>query len=261
MKAFGKYWAFARIAATEAVAERATLYGRALFFAVILGVFSALWRAVAEAGMPLRARHQDMVWYLATTEWILLSAPLRHLEIQEQVRCGDVAYQLPRPVAFPRATFAQCLGTLLVHAPILGVVAFGSAYAFTGTLPSLKTLLFVVPFGLLAAAVLAELYVALGLLSFWLSDATPLYWVASKLMFILGGLMLPLELYPRWLQLVAACTPFPCVLAGPGGFVLHEPTSLALSLGLKLGLWALALFGLVELLFRRAVRALQVGGG
>jgi ABC-2 type transport system permease protein len=261
MKAFRKYWAFARIAATEAAAERATLYGRALFFAVILGVFSALWRAVAEAGMPLAARHQDLVWYLAITEWILLSAPLRHLEIQEQVRRGDVAYQLPRPVSFPRATFAQCLGMLLVHAPILGAVAFGSAYAFTGTLPSPKALLCVVPFGLLAAAVLAELYVALGLLSFWISDATPLYWVASKLMFILGGLMLPLELYPRWLQIVAACTPFPSLLSGPGSFVLHDPGSLALSLGLQLGFWALALFGLVELLFRRAVLALQVGGG
>jgi ABC-2 type transport system permease protein len=128
-------------------------------------------------------------------------------------------------------------------------------------LPSLKTLLFVVPFGLVSAAVLAELYVALGLLSFWLSDATPLYWVASKLMFILGGLMLPLELYPRWLQLIAACTPFPSLLAGPGSFVLHEPDSLAWRLGLQLCFWALVLFGLVELLFRRAVRALQVGGG
>ena len=27
-----------------------------------------------------------------------------------------------------------------------------------------------------------ELYVALGLVSFWLRDATPLYWVASKLL-------------------------------------------------------------------------------
>lgn len=261
MKAFGKYWAFARIAATEAAAERATLYGRALFFGVILGVFSALWRAVAEAGMPLAARHQDLVWYLATTEWILLSAPLRHLEIQEQVRRGDVAYQLPRPVSYPRATFAQCLGTLLVQAPILGGVAFGCAFAFTGTLPSARAVLFVVPFGLVAAAVLAELYVALGLLSFWLSDATPLYWVASKLMFILGGLMLPLELYPGWLQLVASCTPFPSLLAGPGGLLLHGPDAGVLSLALRLGVWAVLLFGLVELLFRRAVRSLQVGGG
>jgi ABC-2 type transport system permease protein len=109
--------------------------------------------------------------------------------------------------------------------------------------------------------VLAELYVALGLLSFWLTDATPLYWVLGKLLFILGGLMLPLELYPRWLQLVAACTPFPSLLAGPASFVLSGSGLGLLSLAVHLLFWAAALFGLVELLFWRATRALQLSGG
>ena len=49
---------------------------------------------------------------------------------------------------------------------MLGVVAFGCAFVFTGRVPALRSLLWLVPFGLLASAVLAELYVALGLLSF-----------------------------------------------------------------------------------------------
>jgi ABC-2 type transport system permease protein len=261
MTAWRKYWAFARIAAVEAATERAELYGRALFFGVILGVFTALWRAVAEAGMPLAAEQYQLVWYLAATEWILLSAPQRHLQIQEEVRRGDVAYQLPRPVSYPRAALAQCLGTLLVRAPLLGIVAFGSAFAFTGRVPALHSLLWLVPFGLLASAVLAELHVALGLLSFWLTDATPLYWVTGKLLFILGGLMLPLELYPHWLQLAALCTPFPSLLSGPGGFLIHGPDGAALALALRLLLWACGLFGLVELLFWRATRSLQLSGG
>jgi ABC-2 type transport system permease protein len=114
--------------------------------------------------------------------------------------------------------------------------------------------------GTIACAILAELYVALGLVSFWLRDATPLYWVASKLLFILGGLMLPLELYPRCLQLVAACTPFPVLLAGPAGFLLH-PGEAAWSLALRLLFWGGFLFGLVELVFWRATRTLQLNGG
>jgi ABC-2 type transport system permease protein len=261
MTSWRKYWAFVRIAAVDAATERGELYGRALFFAVILGVFSALWRAVAEAGMPLRAEHQQLVWYLAATEWILLSTPQRHIDIQEDVRRGDIAYQLPRPVAYPRAALAQCLGTLLVRAPLLAGVAFACAFAFTGRLPESSMLLFVVPFGLLASAILAELYVALGLAAFWLTDATPLYWVASKLVFILGGLMLPLELYPRWLQVVALCTPFPSLLAGPAGLLIHGPDTGAALLALHLLLWGCVLFGLVELLFWRATRALQLNGG
>jgi len=261
MKAIGKYWAFAKIAAVQAATERGELYGRALFFVVILGVFTALWRAVAEAGMPLSADPTEMVWYLAASEWILLSAPTRHLEIQEEVRRGDIAYQLPRPVAFPRATLAQCAGTLLVRAPALGAVAFATASALTGTVLPLHTLSWLVPFGTLAALVLAELYVALGMVSFWLTDATPLYWVAGKLLFILGGLMLPLELYPRWLQAVARCTPFPSILAGPAGFVLHAPHANAWGLGLSLVFWSVILAFVIELLFWRAARSLQLGGG
>jgi ABC-2 type transport system permease protein len=261
MNGWRKYWAFARIAAVEAATERGELYGRALFFGVILAVFAALWRAVAEAGMPLSAQQYQLVWYLAATEWILLSTPQRQVQIQDEVRRGDVVYQLPRPVSYPRATLAQCLGTLMVRAPLLGVVAFGCAFAFTGRVPALRSLLWLVPFGLLASAVLAELYVALGLLSFWLTDATPLHWVVGKLIFILGGLMLPLELYPRWLQVTALCTPFPSLLSGPGGFLIHGPDGAAPWLALRLLLWACLLFGLVELLFWRATRSLSLSGG
>jgi ABC-2 type transport system permease protein len=261
MTAHGKYWAFAKIAAREAATDRGDLYGRSLFFVVILGVFAALWRAVAESGMPLGATPSQMVWYLAASEWILLSAPARHLDIQEEVRRGDVAYQLPRPVAYPRATLAQCLGMLAVRAPVLGAVALGCAFAFTGSWPPLRALLWLVPFGLLAALALAELYVALGLVSFWLTDATPLYWVAGKLLFILGGLMLPLELYPHWLQVIARCTPFPSLLAGPAGFVLRSPDASAWPLAANLLMWVAVLFGIVELLFWRATRSLQLNGG
>ena len=91
---FAKYAAFSRISASEARRERNELYGRMMFFAVILGVFSSLWRAVAEAGMPITADPKSLVWYLAATEWILLSAPPIHLEIQEAIRRGDVVYRL-----------------------------------------------------------------------------------------------------------------------------------------------------------------------
>jgi ABC-2 type transport system permease protein len=261
MTTWRKYWAFARIAAVAAATERGELYGRALFFAAILAVFAALWRAVAEAGMPLAAKPQEMVWYLAASEWILMSVPARHLDIQEEVRRGDVAYQLARPVAFTRATLAQCVGTLAVRAPVLAAVAFACAFLFTGVAPSPRALLWLAPFGVFASLVLAELYVALGLMSFWLTDATPLYWVLGKLLFVLGGLMLPLELYPHWLQTIAKLTPFPYLLAGPAGFLIHAPGYGAFTLAACLVAWAAVLWLLVELLFWRATRALQLSGG
>src|SRR5262245_35528891 len=92
-----KYAAFVRIAATHALQERAELIGRMLFCAVIIGVFSSLWRAAGESGLALGDGSKTFVWYLASTEWILMSAPLIQWDLQEAIRRGDVIYQIGRP--------------------------------------------------------------------------------------------------------------------------------------------------------------------
>jgi len=120
---------------------------------------------------------------------------------------------------------------------------------------------YVIPFGLLAAAVLSGLYVGLGLLSFWLTDATPVYWVTQKLLFTLGGLMLPLALYPEWVQRVAFVTPFPALLSGPAGFVIGASPSEAGELLLRLAFWGVLIFATVHVMFWRGTRSLQVNGG
>ena len=44
---------------------------------------------------------------------------------------------------------------------------------------------------------------AIGLSAFWIVDTSPVYWIWQKLAFVLGGLLLPLELYPDWLRALA----------------------------------------------------------
>src|ERR1044071_8872025 len=114
-----KYVAVFRFSMTLARRQQAELYARMVFFAVILGVFSSLWRAVGEAGMPMAAEPRTLVWYLAATEWILLSAPPIYFEIQEAIRRGDVVYRLGRPVSYAFAEFVGGLGVLAARAPAL----------------------------------------------------------------------------------------------------------------------------------------------
>jgi ABC-2 type transport system permease protein len=257
----GKYTAFARIALIHARRDRGELYGRMAFFAVILGVFSSLWHATGEAGMSLGAGPHVFVWYLASTEWILLSAPLIHVDIQDAIRRGDVVYQLGRPVSYVGATLAEGLGLLVARAPLLGLTAFACAFAFTGWMPSLGVLALIVPLGLVASGLLTILYLGIGLLAFWIEDVTPVYWVWQKLLFILGGLMLPLGLYPEVMQRIAALTPFPVILAGPASLILDEqgvgPAVLAGNLAIWCGVTALC----VGWMFRRATETLAVNGG
>ena len=256
-----KYVAFFCVAAARARQDRGELVGRMLFFAVILGVFTSLWRAVDGSGLPATADPHALVWYLAVTEWILLSAPMIHLDIQEAVRRGDVISHLGRPVSYTGSTFAEGLGVLAVRAPVLGVTAYVCALVFTGWTPSLGVLARVVPIGLAGSALITALYLPVGLLAFWMSDISPVWWVWQKLMFILGGLMLPLDFYPHVIGRVARFTPFPAALAGPASLVFDSAHADIAARLRDLGIWSLIAILVIRILFRRVTSALTLNGG
>jgi len=261
MKKMLKYGAFLRIAAAGARQARAELYGRAVFFIVLLGVFTSLWTAVKEAGMPIAAEPGALVWYLAITEWIVLSVPTIQIDIQEAIRRGDVVCQLGRPVSYVGAMLAEGIGALLVRMPLLFVVACAMSFALTKHLPPIAVLAVVAALGLVAAALLTALYVGLGMIAFWLGDASPLWWVSQKLLFVLGGMMMPLTLYPDVIQRIAAFTPFPAILAGPATLALHGSVEGAGSVVLMLAGWSATTIIALELLFRRATRTMTLNGG
>jgi ABC-2 type transport system permease protein len=164
-------------------------------------------------------------------------------------------------VSFVGAAVAEGIGALLVRAPVLFVVAGAVTFVLTRQLPPLTVIAAIVPLGLLASAWITTMHVGLGMLAFWLGDASPLWWVTQKALFVLGGMMMPLSLYPLAIQRVAAFTPFPTVLSGPATLVLHGSLDGAGALAVALVGWSLALGVALQLLFWRATHALTVNGG
>src|SRR5262249_22113880 len=71
------------VAARQAAAARAEVVARVGLYVVILVVFSRLWRAAAGAEV---VGSVELLWYLAATEWVLISIPYVHLEIERDVR-------------------------------------------------------------------------------------------------------------------------------------------------------------------------------
>ena len=257
-----KYLAFARIAFQQETAHRGALFGRALFYVIILLVFSHVWKALAAGGNVSAEASAGMLWYLALTEWILLSVPLVHLEIEKDVRSGDIAYHLSRPVSYLSMRMAEAVGAFLFRLLVLGLVGFSFAWLYTGTLPvNPWSLLLALPLGLLAGFVYALFLGSIGLSAFWLQDANPVSWVWQKLGFIFGGLIFPLSIYPEWLRNFSAWTPFYFLLYGPAQSAVQADLSLALSSLAGLLFWGLFAWALLRLLYRRGQSQLQVNGG
>jgi len=256
-----KYLAFARLGFRQARAEPGELLGRALFFVLILGVFSAVWRAVAESGGTSGRQPAEMLWYLAVTEWVLMSAPSVQFQMEDDIRRGDVAYQIARPASWLGARFAHGLGALAFRAPVMLAVACIAASSVAGAPTRTSGLAAAIAFGTLAAAVVTLFHVVIGVASFWLGDVAAAYWIWQKLLFVLGGLLLPLQFYPARFVRLARLTPFPALLAAPESLATTEPMMSAGVLALTLACWALAGWTIARAAFSRAVRRLHVNGG
>lgn len=257
-----KYLAVARIAVRQRAAERVAVVGRVAFYAIILLVFSRLWQAVLEGGALGGIGAVECLWYLAVTEWVVLSQPAVYLDIERDVRSGDVAYHVGRPISYVGAKLAEALGDVAFRMALLGPVGAGLALAFAGDVPAdPRGLLVALPLGVLAAVLVLLFHALIGLLAFWLQDVSPIYWVWQKLTFILGGLMLPLEIYPGWLRALALASPFSAMLHGPGRQAFGLDAEAAAFTVLRLVAWIAVATAALWLVYRRALRRLEVNGG
>jgi ABC-2 type transport system permease protein len=257
-----KYRAVGRMGLRQALVERGGLIASSAFLLLILLVFSQLWEAMRETGALGALTASDLLWYLAVTEWIAIGTIPLWSNIQEDVRTGDLAYLLPRPMSYIGYKLADGYGRLAARMVVLGIASLGGAWAFSGSLPSEPLgLLFAIPLALLASCVLVIYYAWLGLLAFWLQDAQPVYFIFQKLLFVLGGLILPLTIYPDWLATLGAWTPFSAILYGPASSV-HEANLLAvLWTATRLLLWGGVGVVLLAWTYSKALRSLVVNGG
>ncbi len=258
-RAFG---ALFRCGFAQALSEPFALLGRAAFFAVILLIFSRLWLVAVEKRAIATGAAGDLVWYLALTEWVTLSLPPLFLWIEEDVRTGNLACQLPRPVPYLGARLAEAAGDASSRLLVLGAAGAAFAFGLAGGPPSdPRGLWLALPLGLASVALSLVVMAMIGLFAFWLQDTSPLFWIWQKLTFVLGGLMFPLEIYPEWLRELALLTPFAALVYGPGSMAFGLDPDAALGVGVRLLCWSALAAGLCLWVYRRALRALDVNGG
>lgn len=185
-------------------------------------------------------------------------------ELAERVRTGDIAVDLARPIDLQLAWLAADLGRaawgLVSRAAV--PIAFG-ALVFGVYVPNDPTAL-----ALLAPAVVLAVVVSfagrfmVNLAAFWLTEVRGLVTVYVLVSGFLAGHIIPIQLFPEWLRVLAYTTPFPALVQFPVDLASGQATGwaalgrVAASAG-----WALGLLAAGRLLQRAATRRLVVQGG
>ncbi|MBN1487650.1 MAG: ABC-2 family transporter protein [Anaerolineae bacterium] len=265
MSLLSRYWFVSRISARQQWAYRSEVLVRSVSTVLFMGIFVALWRTAFSVSQSTELSGYslvDMLWYLAMTETVALSSSRAFQEISDAVKAGDLAYTLTRPMAYPFLQVANSLGSsaprfLINLVTASAVVAVGVGLG-AGSLGGALAFLVMAWLALLLDALIAVL---IGMLAFWLEEVLPIYWIYQKLLFTVGGLFLPLEFFPGWLQRLSQWLPFRFITNAPArafvAFSFAEVLPMVAGQLVYIGV----LLAVVSLVWKIARRRLVLHGG
>lgn len=167
-------------------------------------------------------------------------------KISELAHQGDVNNFLIKPLSFFRYMLffdlAEKFTRLIYLSPLL-LISFFKFQNFT----SAGLFLLSLPICYLLSFLLAYL---VGLTSFWIDESWAISNVRYVLIQLLGGVILPYSLFPRFLHDITRLTPFPYVVSFPTRLIQGEAKYYEFIIALA---WCLFLVFLVKVVEKKAI--------
>ena len=264
MKVFKKYWAIFQITLINSLAYPGELIGRSLMIVPFMWIFYQLWKVTYAAsgtdvinGLTL----SNVLWYLMLAETIELGRPPLARTISENVKDGSIAYLLNKPYDFLLYQFSTTMGETVFRAVMNAVFGGAVLLWLIGPPQHPEGFLIALP-TLLGAWVLHFCVTAMiGLSAFLVEDVSAFMWIYQKLAFLFGGLLIPLDFYPAWLQTIARALPFASITYGPARLFVTPTLELFLSVMSFQIIWIVLLALLLTGAYRRGVAYLTINGG
>jgi ABC-2 type transport system permease protein len=259
-----KYLAIFRAQLANRLAYRGDLLVGSLSILIFMWVFLQLWRVTYQAngsstiaGLSL----EQTLWYLLLTESIYMSKPRLSREISQAVKDGSIAYLLNKPYNFLLYHFSTGMAdslsrfgfNLLSGGALLWLMVSPPPPAFGWPMVLLAVLF--------AWSIDFCIQALIGLAAFVSEDVSAYDWIYQKLLFILGGMLIPIDFFPAWLQKVTQALPFQYAMYGPARLFVEPGVDQFLRLAAGQAAWLVVLGGLLAIAYQRGVRRLSVNGG
>ncbi|MGB4101008.1 MAG: ABC-2 family transporter protein [Alphaproteobacteria bacterium] len=241
----------------------AYILSRVVTYIFFTWIFAEFWRFVLSTrgdAVAFGFTHHDIVWYMGVAQLVLFASTRMFLRIDDDVRSGNIAYTLTRPVNYIALRLAEGVGATCASLLLFLPLGFVFCLLYTGVMPQ-GSLWFCALLCALASFIHMLFQVMIGFAALWLYDIQPLYRLYQKLMLVLGGVYFPITLYPDWLQQLSWATPFGLLLARPADSIyLSDPYLLWSGFWLMLG-WLCVLLVLALMVYGRVQRHIDLHGG
>ncbi len=260
-----KYLAVLHVSIASNLAYVMEVVLRALLLVVLVFVLAQLWKttftlqhARTLSGFSINA----MIWYLLAAETIALSLPELSRRIDQEVRSGQLAYLLGRPCSYILYNFAQYLGERLFRLLMNALIGIVLALIIAG--PPQLSWQGVLAWPLtvwMALCIDFVVYFSIGLLAFWTEETRSFSFIYNRLALILGGVLVPLDIFPQPLRAIVQALPFSTILYGPARTLVHFEPDRFVWLLVQQTLTLVVASIILLLIYRVAVRRVTLNGG
>ena len=210
----------------------------------------SLQQAVTFTGLS-----QAIIAYLSLFSW---------WEVVNQIRTGDIASDLLKPINYFTFWLAQDVGRAVAHTLVRGVTLL-LAYAlfYDISLPSSFAQVLAIGAALVLGLMVSFAWRFLvNLSAFWMPGSRGIGPLAFSLSYFLSGFLMPMRFFPGWFARLCSFTPFPYMVNTVMEVYLGIITGPALWSALLLqAVWVCILFGACQAVLRMGVRKLVIQGG
>lgn len=261
-----KYVAITRINLQNSLAYAWDALTSGFFIVLFVFIFAQLWKTTFDlqntaviGGLTLNMT----IWYFVWAELIELSKIKPAQTIQDEVQNGTLAYTLGRPYNYVLYHFFFGAGGVLIRMFFLLIFGSITAILVTGPLDSFR--IEVMPAVLLITALAFILdyciQASLGLLAFFFEDTAAFRLIYQKIVFVMGGLLIPIDFLPDNVQSVARLLPFNLVVYGPSKlFIKWDVGQFWQILGLQI-IWIAIMAMILNAIYQYGAKRVTINGG
>ncbi len=235
-------------------------------YVIMIFIFLNLWKYIYSDPSEVIKGYtmNQMIWYVIVTEILWMSLGGRKLckKICNDVRSGNITYNIIKPYNYVEYSLFNHLGLTVFKFILITILGMILGFIFLKEFPPLNLLSIL---GILVSCLLATIIniliiVSIGLISFFIEDANPFFWLYSKLILVVGTIF-PIEFFPQVLQPILKYSPIYVVSYGPAKLFVSFSWTLFLEIIIVQIIYLIICFIIAHLIYKKGVRKLNVNGG
>ena len=236
---------------------------KAIFILLILFIFTNIWKTIYSGQAVIEGFTMVMmIWYLLMAESIVTSTSPVVRDVNKEIQSGEIAYQLNKPYNYVFYHLAKSISYRVIGFFLTFIIGAILIYLMVGGITlSLINLPLVIITAILAFILDFFMMMSIALLAFWFEDTNAFRWIYDKIIFTIGGMLIPIELFPKWLSSISNVLPFSFVAYHPAKlFVSFNMTQFLKVAGVQI-IYILVFLCVAMIIYKVGSRRININGG